>query len=76
MVLKVKNKNGDYVELDLFRNEDVTVDYKIFPLSQVGDTGVSYTSSFEIPRTELNILIGLLQKISIRNLRFVMPRNS
>ena len=53
MVLKVKI-DGDYYRLDLFGDDEVEVTYNVFPMSSLSDTGVSYTSTFEIPKTDYN----------------------
>jgi len=45
------------VSLDLFGDEDVSVDYTIFPISDVTGRTVSYTNEFSIPRTDRNVAL-------------------
>lgn len=70
MVLKVELDSVWY-ELDLFPDEKVEVDYKIFPLVNTGDTGVSYTNSFEIPKTDFNM--SLIETLLVGDESTTMP---
>lgn len=69
MVLTVTINDIDY-ELELDNQERVTVDYKIFPMTTIGDTGISHTSSFVIPKTDYNVetlnLAGEIGSVAIK----------
>lgn len=55
LILQVENSAGDKFHLDLYENEQVSLNFRFQDLESVNGTAGSYSQTFRIPATEANV---------------------